>query len=203
MYLARTRGCRVSGVDNNENGIATARQASAKAGLSERVHFQVGDANLPLPFPVATFDAIVCIDAINHLADQPAVLRDWIRLLRPGGHLLYSDPIIVSGPLSNEEIRQRSSIGFYLFVPLGYNERLLEQVGFRLEHVQDATENASRVSGKWLESRQRHQAGIIPLEGQERFDGLQAFFAAVHRLSSEKCLSRMVFIAQKPVAGAR
>jgi SAM-dependent methyltransferase len=200
LYMARTRGCRVTGVDSNESGIATAREASDKEGLNERAYFRAGDANQPLPFPPASFDAIVCIDAINHLADRPATLRDWFRLLKPGGRLLYTDPIIVTGPLSNEEIARRSSIGFFLFVPSGYNERLLEKAGFQPVEVQDATENTSRVSGKWLESRQRHRAGLVTLEGEERFEGLQAFFATVQRLSSERRLSRMAFIAEKPAA---
>jgi SAM-dependent methyltransferase len=198
LYLAGTRGCRVTGVDSNENGIHTAREASARAGLGDTARFQVEDASHPLPFPDGTFDGIVCFDAINHFPDRFAVLQDWFRLLKPGGRLLYTDPIIVTGPLNNDEIARRSSIGSFLFVPLGYSERLLEQAGFHLDEVQDATENTALVSRRWRESRERHRAGLISLEGQERFEGLQAFFETVQRLSSERRLSRMAFFAQKP-----
>jgi SAM-dependent methyltransferase len=198
LYLARTRGCRVTGFDANENGIAAALEASVRNGLSDLADFKAGNANQPLPFPSGSFDAILCIDSINHFEDRPDVLRDWRRLLKPGGRLLYTDPIIVTGPLSNEEISRRSSIGFFLFVPVGYNERLLEEAGFRILEAQDATENTSRVSGRWLAARQRRQEGLAGLEGRERFEGLQAFFATVQRLSRERRLSRMAFIAQKP-----
>ena len=33
----------------------------------------------PLPFADASFDAVVCVDAINHLPDRLRVLRDWHR----------------------------------------------------------------------------------------------------------------------------
>jgi hypothetical protein len=35
------------------------------------------------------------------------------------------------------------------------------------------------------------------IEGEERFKGLQQFFAAVHELTRERRLSRFAFVAQK------
>ncbi|HEY8648942.1 MAG TPA: methyltransferase domain-containing protein [Candidatus Limnocylindria bacterium] len=45
-----------------------------------------------LAFPDATFDAVVCLYAIIHLplAEQPGLLRDLGRWLRPGGVLIAS-----------------------------------------------------------------------------------------------------------------
>jgi hypothetical protein len=34
--------------------------------------------------------------------------------------------------------------------------------------------------------------------GEERFEGLQKFFAAVHRLTSERRLSRVAYLVEKP-----
>ena len=73
---------------------------------------------------------------------------------------------------------------------------MLEQVGFRLLHSQDTTEQVAHVSKNWLEARQRHQAELVQLEGVDRFVGLQTFFATVHRLSSERRLSRGVYVAE-------
>jgi hypothetical protein len=42
---------------------------------------------------------------------------EWARLLKPNGRLLFTDPTVVTGPLTNAEIAVRSSAGFYLFVP--------------------------------------------------------------------------------------
>jgi ubiquinone/menaquinone biosynthesis C-methylase UbiE len=39
-----------------------------------------------LPFADATFDAIVCDEVIEHLADVGTALREAFRVLRPGGH---------------------------------------------------------------------------------------------------------------------
>ena len=68
-------------------------------------------------------DAITCIVAVNHFPDRAYAIADRARLLKPGGRLLFTDPITVTGALTNTEIAVRSSAGFYLFVPHGYDER--------------------------------------------------------------------------------
>ncbi len=77
------------------------------------------DASDALPFADAQFDALVCIDAINHLPGRLSVLREWRRVVKEDGLILFTDPITVTGLLSNEEIAIRSSIGYFLFTPPG------------------------------------------------------------------------------------
>ena len=120
-----------------------------------------------------------------------------VRVLRPGRRALFTDPVVVSGPITNDELASRSSIGLFLFVPAGYNERLVEQAGFRLVLTEDVTANAALVSGRWHRSRQAHREAVIPIEGQDRFEGLQRFFDAVHRLTSERRLSRIAYVVEK------
>ena len=122
LRIAAATGCSVVGIDVHEHAVTTASSLAAQRGLAERAEFRCTDATGPLPFPDASFDAITCIDAINHFPDRPPVLAAWARLLKPSGKLLFTDPITVTGPLTNAEIAVRSSAGFYLFVPNGYDE---------------------------------------------------------------------------------
>jgi SAM-dependent methyltransferase len=126
IFLARTIGLSVTGVDINEAGIAAATAAATDAGLGERARFFCLDGSGRFPFADQSFDAVQSIDAINHISDRPALLKELHRLLKPGGLLLYTDPVIVTGPVTSEEIATRSSLGFYLFLPLGENERMLQ-----------------------------------------------------------------------------
>jgi hypothetical protein len=41
---------------------------------------------------------------------------------------------------------------------------------------------------------------MVQIEGEERYGKLQQFFSAVHRLTSERRLSRFVYVARKPEA---
>ena len=196
--MAMETGSSAVGVDINAHGIEAATVAAQREGLSSRVSFQVIDAATRLPFADASFDAIFCNDAINHLPGRAELFVDWHRVLKPNGRLLFTDPIVVSGPVTSEEIRVRSSIGFYLFLPVGCNERLLDRAGFVVEQVRDVTEAEAVVSGRWRDARARRREALAAIEGQEGFDGLQRFLDAVCMLSSERRLSRFAYLAYKP-----
>ncbi len=146
LRIAATTGCSIVGIDVHEQAVLTATSLAAERGLAERAEFRSVDATRPLPFSDASFDAITCIDAINHFSDRPYVIAEWSRLLKPGGRLLFTDPITVTGPLTNEEVATRSSAGFYLFVPLGYDERIISQSGLQLLACENVTANMARVA---------------------------------------------------------
>jgi SAM-dependent methyltransferase len=197
LYLARKTGCRVLGIDREESGIATAVQLAAASGQGERVRFQLADATAPLPFPDESFDALLCIDSMNHFPNRLAVLQEWRRVLRGGGRVVFTDPVVITGPVTNDELALRSSIGLFLFVPPGINEQLIEQAGLRLVRQEDVTANAALVAGRWGQARQAHREEMLSIEGEERFEGLQRFFETVHMLTSRRRLSRIVYLAEK------
>jgi ubiquinone/menaquinone biosynthesis C-methylase UbiE len=62
----------------------------ARPWAGERLQLQVANA-CDLPFPDHSFDVVLCIDVVPHLADLSAVskaLSELRRVLRPGGLLL-------------------------------------------------------------------------------------------------------------------
>jgi len=65
------------------------------------------------------------------------LLGECRRVLRPGGRLLYTDPVVVTGLASSEELATRSSMGYFEFCPPGVNERLIGQAGFELVWAED------------------------------------------------------------------
>ena len=125
------------------------------------------------------------------------MFQEWHRVLRPGRRAVFTDPVVITGPVTNDELALRSSIGLFLFVPHGVNEQLIEASGYRLLKYEDVSANAAMVSRRWHESRQRHKEALVKIEGEERFAGLQEFFAAVHRLTSKRRLSRVVYLVEK------
>jgi SAM-dependent methyltransferase len=196
-YLADRLGCRVTGIDANEAGVNAAAQRAAKLNHADRVSFTVADANSRVPFVDDSFDGILCIDSMNHFPDRLKVFQEWRRILGTGRRAVFTDPVVITGPVTNDELAQRSSIGLFLFVPPGVNEQLIEAAGLHLLRQEDVTANAALVAGRWHESRQRHKDALIKIEGEERFAGLQQFFAAVHHLTSERRLSRIVYLVEK------
>jgi len=197
-YVAQTTGCRVTGIDSSADGIANAQALAHQAGIGERTRFIEADANAALPFANGEFDALMCVDAMNHLRDRAFVLGEWARVLRAGGRLTLTDPVVITGAVSNTELALRSSIGFFLFAPPGYTERLLEGSGLRLIRATDASENAATISRRRREARQRVAKELATIEGEANFEGVQAFLQVVHELAASRRLSRFVYHAIKP-----
>ncbi len=81
------------------------------------------------------------------------------------------------------------------------NERLALEAGMRLVEQRDVSENAALIAARWRDSRQRHREPLLTIEGEERFNALQSFFDAVHRLTAERRLSRIAYVAEKPAGG--
>jgi SAM-dependent methyltransferase len=198
VYLALARGCRITGVDINEHGVRNAVRLAEARGVADRTGFRVLDANQPLPFAEASFDSVVSNDAICHISRRLSALREWHRVLRPGGRVLFTDALVITGIVSHEELAIRSSIGFYLFVPPGENERLLGEAGFTGIQISDVSDNAAEVSRRRRDARARYRDALVAREGEENYEGLQRFLGCVHTLSVERRLSRYAYLAEKP-----
>ena len=69
-------------------------ECGARPLLHER--FLIADFNRLLPCPDSRFDAVFCVEGIEHLEDRYAFLREVCRVLRPGGTLVLTTPNIVS-----------------------------------------------------------------------------------------------------------
>src|SRR5215467_12184676 len=114
VFMVKETGCQLTGIDINKNGIENAERLSFENGLAERMKFNEADASKQLPFSDESFDIIISIDSINHFKDRLEVLKECYRLLKKGGQLLFTDAVVITGILTNEEIAIRSSLGFFL-----------------------------------------------------------------------------------------
>ncbi len=83
--LAR-RGARVTGIDPAERAIAAARSHAESEGLPIRYDIGTGEE---MDYPAASFDAVVCVDVLEHVRDLDRVLANVARVLRPGGRLFF------------------------------------------------------------------------------------------------------------------
>ena len=80
------RGANVTGIDPAEGAIDAARAHARKGGLRIGYDVGVGEA---LPYDTASFDAVVCVDVLEHVADLHRVMAEVARVLRPGGLFLF------------------------------------------------------------------------------------------------------------------
>ena len=144
--LLRQRGLVPVGVETNADA---ARQAAARPGGTA---LQVGAAPR-LPFRSAVVGGIVAQHLIEHLADPDAAVRDWRRVLRPGGRVviltpnrdhpddaLFADPDhrVLFGPsslsamLERSGLRVRSMHGLFPYFGTSRASRALSRRAWRL-----------------------------------------------------------------------
>jgi SAM-dependent methyltransferase len=197
LHVVRRTGCRVVGVELYAEAVAEATRLADEAGLVRQASFVQADASETLPFENRSFDAILCIDSINHLRDRQRVLGDWARLLRPGGRLLFTDPVVITGILDSEELAIRTSIGSFLFVPPGENERLLAGARVDVVDVEDTTDHLAEIAWRRQAARAERARALNEIEGDAAFDARQRFFDVVARLARERRLSRLAYTAAK------
>jgi SAM-dependent methyltransferase len=198
LDLALRTGCRITGLDVEAGAIAYALAQASARGLADRATFFVADCDHPLPFDDEAFEAILCFDAITHLRDRFATLREWARLLRPGRRLLFTDSAVVTGAVAKSELDTRAALGFYLFVPQGLNERAIERTGLRLLRCEDRTAATATIAAAWHAARLRHATALRQEEGDEWFGRRQAFLAMTAELALSRRLSRFLYLAEKP-----
>ncbi len=70
----------VDGVDISAESLALAEAA----GVYDTLH-RADLQTLPLPLPMDAYDALVCVGVLTYIEDLPAILREFVRLLKPGG----------------------------------------------------------------------------------------------------------------------
>lgn len=197
LRLAERTGAGVVGIDLLEEGIATATRLAQERGLGDRARFVRTDAGGPLPFADGSFDAVVSIDVMCHLPGRREILRDWHRVTRPGARILFTDPTIVTGLVTDGEIADRSAVGIYVFSAESVNEAMLVDAGFEIELREDLTENMSAMAGRWHDARDRFRDELVADEGAATFDDIQRFLAACHLLARERRLSRYAYLARR------
>lgn len=80
-------GHHVHGLDVNERLLGLAKQRAAEVGYD--IDFKLGSA-VELPWPDGSMDVCLVPELLEHVAEWQACLREFARILRPGGVLLLT-----------------------------------------------------------------------------------------------------------------
>ncbi len=175
-YLARTFGCKVvaynlSEVENERN-----REMNACENLDHLI--EVVDGSFEnLPYENEQFDIVWSQDAFLHSGNRVDAVREAARVLKPGGRLIFTDPMqaddcpegVLTPILERIHLDTLGSPAFYREQA---REAGLEEIGFE-DHTPQLARHYGRVL-KETEANEPQLEGVISREYIERMKrGLQ------------------------------
>lgn len=169
-YLAQTYGCRVAALNLSEVENDRDRKLNREQGLDHLV--EVVDASFEdIPYPDESFDVVWSQDAILHSGDRPRVLQEVVRVMRPGGRFVFTDPMaaddcppgVLSPILERIHLDSLGSPGWYIETLRSLG---LVDEGYQ-DHAHQLTNHYSRVLRE-LESREDELRGRVSEQYVER-----------------------------------
>jgi len=196
-HLAAEFGCRVTGIDATPAMVDEATRRTAAAGLDGQVTFRLGNA-LDLPFRGSPFDTVWGQDAWCYVTDKARLIREAVRVTKPGGTLAFTDWIQLRDIPDRELDPLLSFMLFpYLETPEGY-PRLLEENGWEVTAADDLSRDfaeqftmyRSRIQGEL-------RPEIIRQFGDSFFSAVEDGIALWENAAHEGIVGRGRWIARK------
>ncbi len=87
-YTMARAGHRVTGLDYSPAMLETCAARGAEEGGAENVELIEGSV-FELPFADGTFDAVLSVHVLMHLPEHDAALREMLRVIKPGGLVIF------------------------------------------------------------------------------------------------------------------
>lgn len=168
-YLASRHGCAVTCLNISETQNDTNRRLSAEQGLGDRITVLHGSFE-DVPEPDAGYDVVWSQDAILHSGDRRRVLAEAFRVLKPGGHLVFTDPMQADDcpPGVLQPVYDRihlDSLGSF-----AYYRRMAGELGFVERDVIDMTPQLRRHYFRVGEELRRNYDGITAVSSHAFVD---------------------------------
>ena len=147
-YLARTHGCKVTGINISEKELELARLRAAEAGLEHLLSFEQGDFH-SLLYENESFDVVWSQEAFLHGADKSLIISEARRVLKSGGTLIFTDIVVRSEtPVSDRERIYDRISSPEMWDSEDYRRCLVDQ-GFTIREEEDWSVHVAR-SYSWV-----------------------------------------------------
>lgn len=133
-----SEGRQVIAVDAAEAMLETARQNAEREGLADNIRFVQGDIE-DIPIGDASVDAITCIHVLVHYERIDQVVREFARVLKPGGCVVFELASSRVAKLYNRLWRLAVRRDYFsyrdYYRSFGHVRRILEDNGLIVERV--------------------------------------------------------------------
>ena len=154
--LAAEKNCRVTGVDITKEFCDAATLLSKLMRLDRVTEFRHGDATA-LPLEAGQFDLVVTMQIQMNIKDKRQFYSEIFRVLKPGGRFVFQDIMAGSGGEIHLPVPWATRHESSFLISIDRLREILEDVGFRIETLEDTSEEAL----EWRK-KQPAAAGLAP-----------------------------------------
>jgi len=144
MKAFTNKGCQCIGVELEDQKLNIARELAAEDIASGKL--QLSNKNIydtDFEAELGTFDLIVLKDVIEHIHDQPRLMNEMKRLLKPNGHIFFGFPPWQMPFGGHQQIAPQkllSTLPYYHLLPMGIYKAFLKAFGADKKLVDDLVE---------------------------------------------------------------
>ncbi|MGI9507207.1 MAG: class I SAM-dependent methyltransferase [Geminicoccaceae bacterium] len=143
-YFSYNSGCRVTGLDLTDSRVVGATELTRLAGLDHCVNFRQGDAQA-MPFEDGTFDVAISQEALLHIPDKVAVIKECARVLKPGGMIAFTD-LTQAQPIAGDDMEKLGkALASVNFATLDDYRGWLRAAGFEITVDVDRSEALKKI----------------------------------------------------------
>lgn len=191
LHLSKKFKFDVTGIDFSGVG-----SKAASERRTSRTHFCIGLADI-LPLKGRHFDLIYSFDSFIHIYDKESLIKECLRLLKPGGRLVFSD--WVSNKNIPKKIQRTEELWGHVYViSKDRYRKLLKESGFRLIGINDNRDNFCETIKRWEGANLYYAEYLLRKCGERYFSKSRKRWQLTKELSLSRKLSQAIFLCQRP-----
>lgn len=171
-YLAKSYGWEVVVLNLSETENARGRKMNAEQGLDHMIEVVDGSFDT-IPYPDESFDIVWSQDAILHSDNREKVLEEVMRVLKPGGEMIFTDPMqaddcpedVLQPIYDRIHLSSLGSPGFY--------QQYARKIGFEVVDFEELTPNLTKSYARILEELEKREDEVKHKISQEYIDNMK------------------------------
>lgn len=196
-YIVARFGCKVTALNLSEKENGRARQLNKQAGLDGQIDVVDGSFET-IPAPDACFDAVWSQDAILHSGQRQQVVKEVARVLKPGGHFIFTDPMqsdncpegVLEPILGRIHLDSLGSPGFY--------RSTADELGMQLLEFEELTPQLTQHYTRVLEETVKRQAELEKTVDAAYLERMKTGLGHWIEGGKQGYLAWGIFVFQKP-----
>ena len=174
-YLASTFGCSIIALNLSEKENQRDHEINAERGLTDKIEVVDGSFE-SIPLDDNSVDVVWSQDAILHSGHREKVIQEVARVLKPGGHFIFTDPMqsdncpegVLQPILDRIHLASLGSPSFYRKVA---TQNGMQEVMFE-EHTQQLINHYSRVREETIQRKPELEKTVNPEYIERMIKGL-------------------------------